>query len=299
MSEHGLFWDSKNGDRKYSAESFEKWLKKFFTTGVFNGDLHVTATEGMGVAVGTGYCNINGKVQFYESARGFTLDVAFPSSNRVDTIVVERNDPDRTITMKVVKGGADGQPVAPVRANGVYQIVLAQIAIGAGVTEITQADITDTRMDSYLCGWVSATVTQINYDQAMAQFTAWFEQYKDEIIEDFSDAGRIAQQIFDSWFSHIQDELDDHQAGHLQLQIDELDKTVDALSADDTIEDCLVTFSSDGSTITETFDDKVKQTIFNADGSITETLRNTVTTVPYYRKTTRFLSDGSISIEVQ
>ena len=49
--EYGFFWDSNNGDRKYNAASFEHWLKKFFTSGVFTGDLQVTANGNMSVNV--------------------------------------------------------------------------------------------------------------------------------------------------------------------------------------------------------------------------------------------------------
>ena len=45
-NEHGLFWNSQNGDRVYDANDFSEWLKKFYTTGVFNGDLEVTAAGG-------------------------------------------------------------------------------------------------------------------------------------------------------------------------------------------------------------------------------------------------------------
>ena len=38
--------------------------KEVFTTGVFEGDLQVKATTGMGVSVGSGYCNVDGKVKF-------------------------------------------------------------------------------------------------------------------------------------------------------------------------------------------------------------------------------------------
>ena len=53
-------------------------------------------------------------------------------------------------------------------------------------------------------------------------------------------------------------------------------------------------FNSDGS-ITQTFEDKIKSTTFNSDGSITETVRNSTTSEIIYIKTTIFNSDDSIS----
>ena len=298
MSEYGLFWNSKNGDRKYTADDFEEWLRKFFTTGVFNGELQVTATSGMGVAVSAGYCNVNGKVMFFPSARGFTLDVAYPSVTRVDTDVIERNDPDRTIYMKIVKGDTDGVAKAPVRENGVYQLVLAQITVNAGATSISQVDIRDTRSISALCGYVVSTVTHIDFDSAYAQFTAWFNDYKETIIHEFDDAGAMAQLIFESWFENIRGQLDEDAAGHLQLEIDDINKEIAILDAEESLATCAITFSADGNTITTTYNDKLKTTVFNNDGSITETLQNAVTTARLYRRVTTFNADGSIYVDV-
>lgn len=222
MDSYGFFWNSNGGDRKYSADSMSDWLRKFFTTGVFNGDLQVTATSGMGISVGSGYANIKGKVVLYKNPQAFTLDVAYASVQRIDTVVVERNDVDRSFYIKVIKGSSNGQPTAPVRNTTVYQLVIAQITVPAGATSITQSSITDTRMNSSLCGWVASTVTEINYDQAMAQFTAWFEEYKQEIIHEFDDEGAIAQAIFEAWFEGIRGQLDSDAAGHLQLEVNDL-----------------------------------------------------------------------------
>lgn len=209
MSEYGFFWDSMNGDRKYNAASMEEWLRKFFVTGVFNGELQVTATTGMTVSVSAGYCNIDGKVMHFTSAKNFTLEVASGIANRVDTIVIERNDTDRTFYLKAITG-IDGEgPTAPVRTGGVYQLVLAQIAVNAGVTEITGADITDTRTDPDLCGYVASTVTEMDFSQFAAQFASYYEQFVENNEADFMD-----------WFEHLQDILDTDVAAHLQNEID-------------------------------------------------------------------------------
>lgn len=197
MSDYGFFWDSRNGDRTYSASSFENWLKKFFTTGVFQGDLQVTATSGMGISVAQGYANVNGKVRLFEPET-FTLEPAYPSVDRVDTVVIERNETDRIIQLKVVKGDTSGSPTAPVRTASIYQLVIAQIAIDAGAVSISQMDITDTRMNSMLCGYVASTVNEIDFTQIAAQFN--------------------------DWFFHFRSELDGDIAGNLQGEIDVLDE---------------------------------------------------------------------------
>ena len=48
---YAFFYKSVNGDRVYDDTSFEHWLKKFFTSGVFLNDLQVTSNNGMSVNV--------------------------------------------------------------------------------------------------------------------------------------------------------------------------------------------------------------------------------------------------------
>lgn len=164
----GFFWNSQGGDRLYNAESFGKWLSKFFTAGVFTGDCEVTAGTGMKVIMAPGYVNINnpdaanpgGKVRLFEADTELTIEMADASNPRIDTVVIERNDNNREITAKIVKGTANASPVAtpPVRTGSIYQLVVAEIYVAAGATSITNANITRTVTDNTRCGVVTGTV---------------------------------------------------------------------------------------------------------------------------------------------
>lgn len=215
---HGLFWNSNDGDRTYDADSFSEWLTKFFTTGVFNGELQVSASSGLTVSVSSGYANINGKVRFFDTATSITLSAASATNPRIDTIVVERNDTNREITLKAVTGAYSGNspvPTAPVRSGGVYQLVLAQITVAAGVTSITAANIKDTRMDSTLCGYVTGTVKELDFDQLTAQWTAYLEEYEEDQLD-----------AFETWFANMQGQLSEDAAGNLQNEIDAINGTL-------------------------------------------------------------------------
>ena len=194
---YAFFYKSENGDRVYDDSSFEHWLKKFFTSGVFLNDLQVTANDDMTVTVGTGYVNADGKVKVYENENILSLATAGGTYPRIDSIVLERNDSERDILLKVITGGYSTNPVAhtPVRQDGVYQLVIAQILVGAGVVKVTQKDITDTRADAELCGFVASTVDQIDFGQVQAQFNDWFEHVKGQLDEDA--AGNLQNQVDD------------------------------------------------------------------------------------------------------
>lgn len=223
----GLFWNSDNGDRTYNADSMERWLKKFFTSGVFEDDLQVTASSGMTVQVGTGYSNLFGKVGLFESVTNITLDAAHSTYPRIDTIVIERNDTDRMISVHMVKGAYSGDTPYPTprvwsETDGIYQLVLAQIYVAAGASAITQVDITDKRTDTTVCGYITGTVTEMDFSQFAAQFNSYYAQFV---------AGNEA--AFDAWFDEMKDQLSEDAAGHLQLEIDAITPTVltDTLTA--------------------------------------------------------------------
>ena len=194
-NEHGLFWNSQNGDRVYDANDFSEWLKKFYTTGVFNGDLAVTASGGMTVSVSSGYVNIEGKVKFFSTPTTLTIATAGGTYERIDTVVAECNYSDREITVKVVTGVYSASPkaTAPIRTAAAYQLVLAEIDVPAGATEITQKNITDMRTDSSVCGLVTGTVNQIDFSTVEAQFNSWFESVKGTLDSDA--AGNLKNQI--------------------------------------------------------------------------------------------------------
>lgn len=206
-NEHGLFWNSQDGDRVYDANDFSEWLKKFYTTGVFNGDLKVTAAGGMTVSVSSGYVNIEGKVKFFSAPTTLTIATAGGTYKRIDTVVAECNYSDREITVKVVTGAYSTSPkaTAPVRTAAAYQLVLAQIDVPAGATEITQKNIADKRMDSNVCGLVTGTVSQIDFSTVKAQF--------------------------DSWFDDVKGTLDSDAAGNLKNQIDAANEKIDTLNS--------------------------------------------------------------------
>lgn len=197
--DNAFFYNSENGDRTYDADSFEYLLKKFFTSGVFAGGCQVTAGSGMQCAVSAGYACCDGKVRFFASATTLAIDNASATYNRIDTIVVERNDTNREITCKVVKGTNAASPVAkaPIRTGGVYQLVLAEVYVAAGTTSITQSMISDKRTDTSVCGYVMCAVDTPDfselYDQFTDQFATWFDAMKDQLTEDA--AGNLQTQI--------------------------------------------------------------------------------------------------------
>ena len=84
-----MFYNSNEGDRVYDADDMTDWLKPFFLTGVFNGQLQVTANNDMTVTIAPGYVNIGGKTRHF--VRNTTLDLETASASVILALSIQQN----------------------------------------------------------------------------------------------------------------------------------------------------------------------------------------------------------------
>lgn len=235
---YALFYRSKNGDRIYTADSLSDWLRKFFTTGVFEGDLQVVANDDMSVTVTNGYGNILGKVKIYDTETKFDLETASGTLNRIDNVILRRDDTERDIYLMIQTGSYANEPKAPeiVRSGAIYDLKLAEIYVAAGTIRITQSNITDCRINSEVCGYVASTVKEIDFSQMQAQFNAYFEEYKVKMNEDYTEFITNYEEMvttfentqaanFTTWFNNVKGQLSSDVAGNLLNLINNLQTT--------------------------------------------------------------------------
>ena len=208
MALTSAFFDAKlvgdEYDRVYSAESFAEYFASFIANGVFPdpatnlqvvanvpGDMTVRVKSGLGWINGY-YCNNDGDYQL-------TLSPANGTLPRIDAVVLRWSRSNRSISLEVKTGVAASSPSAPSleRSADNYELMLASIHVVAGATSIAQANITDKRPDSTVCGWVKGVVDQIDT-------TDLFAQYDD---------------AFQTWFADLQSQLSGDVAANLQSQI--------------------------------------------------------------------------------
>lgn len=234
--EYSSFFNSKNGDRKYLAEDWDRHLKDLIGNGVFfasSTNLQVTADgSNMSVTVQPGAAWINGKHYLSDQAIVLPLDVADGVLNRVDRIVVRLDYDNRRIQVQV-KRGTPASAAAPAlqRDADAYELSLAVVAVNAGAIAVRQADIADTRMDTAVCGTVTGLINQIDTSTLYAQIQNDLQHFKADSEGDFS-AWSTAQKnafaawrgeesdSFTTWFDHIKGQLSTDAAGNLQNQID-------------------------------------------------------------------------------
>jgi len=242
----------------------------------------------MTVTVNPGFGVVDGLLALEEELRTLVVTASDGTYDRIDTVVLRLNDNDnvRLCDLYIVKGVPASNPVHPdlTREGSIYELGLADIFVGAHATRITTDKITDTRYDTERCGVISP-IAEFDTETLNQQMTAWAQAQQEEFGE-----WEVAQKAsFEAWVQTIQNILDESAAGHLQLEIERVDKARMGL------EETHIEFNNDGS-ITETKGDgRTLETTFNADGTITQVLEDALGG-ELWRQTTTFNADGSIDV---
>lgn len=172
-------------DRKYNANDYSENLAVIISNGVLrsaNDDLRVTA-NGMIATVAAGRAWINGRWYRNTAPLAFTAATPPAGGSRYDRIVLRYDNAvsGRKIALRYVQGVAADTPAKPepVRSGDIYEIVLADIYVG---TNATSLQITDTRADDSVCGWVYSTVGNETFFKTLDNdFNTWFTQTKDAV----------------------------------------------------------------------------------------------------------------------
>ena len=203
---------------EYTAADLYRLISLLVGNGVYMNELAPTATnENMSITHGVGHAWINGVA--YWNTTPFVLDIATAdgSLNRYDSLMLRLDLSVNETYAVIVQGAYATSPTPPActRNAETFDLKLCNIYVPAGCTKITQGQITDTRLDSSVCGVpvfpvehldMTSFYRQIATDLANfqqkneADFTAWVEDQKDtnlatlaalvEVVRETSDESR-------------------------------------------------------------------------------------------------------------
>lgn len=166
---------------QYCADDASGYLSTRLS-GVYSADedFAVTANGDLTVSVSAGQAWVHparfrGRSIIMEQPETVTLTAADAVRSRIDRLVLRYDAAARKTSLQVLEGTPDSaSPTAPeiTRTALVYDLCLAEIRRPAGSTEVTAADITDTRADEGVCGVMRDGVTGIPTETLLAQYTA-------------------------------------------------------------------------------------------------------------------------------
>lgn len=188
-------------DRQYSAQDFTDYLEGLVGSGVFpnpSDSLQVYAGTGLQVIVKPGMGWINGHKMTSDADYALTVDAADVTLNRIDRVVFYLDVQNREMGIKIKKGSNASSPTAPelVRTQDMVEYSLCTYTVPRNATAITAAMITDTRLDSDVCGMVQGLIQQVDTSTLYQQ---WYAGYQAALEEN--------QQDFDTWFNSVKNTI--------------------------------------------------------------------------------------------
>lgn len=146
---------------------FGSWASNFQNFGVkgIPGDSNLLVSgdnSGMQVRVAAGEAFVRGHYYQNTTQATVTLTAANASLPRIDAIVLELDITLNRIVLKAITGTAAASPSVPTltqTTSGIYQLLLATVAVSAAQTSIVAGNVTDARsfMGRPVGIWTTAT----------------------------------------------------------------------------------------------------------------------------------------------
>lgn len=184
------FYNSVNHDRRYNALQMSSIFDGIIRDGIFMSigtAMVVKAASGMTVNVGEGRAWFDHTWTLNDSELPVKLEASELILNRIDTIVldVDHRDSVRANSIIAIKGTPASNPVAPtlIRSTDHNQYPLCNIYVKAGVTEITQSNITNL-VGTGSCPFITGILETIDIEDLVSQWEAqWNEFYNAQTLD--------------------------------------------------------------------------------------------------------------------
>ena len=301
------FYNSYNGDRTYDATDISSIFDGIIKDGVFMsiGDAFiVSAANGMQVKVGSGRAWFNHTWTYNSVASLHTIEPAEIVLNRIDTVVLEINASEevRANSIKVIKGTPASNPVAPTLINTelVHQYPLADIYVGANVTKIIPANITN-RVGTEACPLSTGILETLDSGPLLAQWNSAFTVLSQAWVDQMAKQRMTIQ----AWYDLVRDDITLLQTFNFD-NIAELPgctrNTVFEANLRDSNSPIEFILDNFGEFILDNFGNPIQSSgdinPIQSSGGITETIFTTVGLTTIAVRTTVFNPDNTITVSV-
>lgn len=121
----------------------------------------------------TGYAYIN----LHTIHNTTVLELPVSGSNgtlpRIDRVILRNDETERKPSIFILEGAYSSNPQPPELTNNdtIQEKCLAEIYVAAGAVAISQSDITDTRADTGLCGFIASQFEDLIFHSSQSNLT--------------------------------------------------------------------------------------------------------------------------------
>ena len=244
------FYNAVNHDRRYDAVQFSQIFDGIISDGVYatyKKALVVKASPTVSqVIIQPGRAWFNHTWNYNDANLPITAPDPEVILDRVDALVLDINSDlahreNQFIWVQGTPSSQNPQRPSLIHSDTHNQYALCYVLRHGDTNEIKQEDITNV-IGTSETPFVTGIIDTINTDDLLLQWTAEYATYKNNQRTDFANWRQDQENIFfewmenqttsfenfrndnytawTNWFSHLQDQLDDNQAAHLQSQID-------------------------------------------------------------------------------
>ena len=144
---------------QYDSKQFSEAFQSAFGDGItgYGGKFKVTSNSTMNLTIASGFALVAGRWIKSDVSDTLTVQPADNNFDRYDAVIIRVNFVRKSIGIFVVQGPATAfpTPYTPVRTDEIYEIMLCSILVRMGATQILDTDLTDTRADVNLCGFIT------------------------------------------------------------------------------------------------------------------------------------------------
>lgn len=275
--------ESNVADRIYYSEDFRNYFAQFIGNGVYpnpSDGLKVVSNDNLIVTVLPGAGFIEGAGHILKEEKDVSINTPHTNYNRKDIIVLQLNLVDRDLLIKYKPGIANSNPLEPelIRSDDIYELMLASMLIRSGTQAVTQADITDTRLDNQKCGIVHGLINQVDTTELFSQYENYWEQKTAE----WNLKGEQQEQ---DWQNQMTDQEEAYEAQHNTIQ-----DWYNSVKIDITK---LQSFNFDN--LAELVG-TIKTTVFHPNGNITETIKKASDNSKVAIKESTFPPNGNVIV---
>lgn len=201
------FYDSVSSDRLYNALQMSSIFDGIIEDGVFASIgnkmfVRENSTPDLHVLVGTGRAWFNHTWNFNDADVSITISTPDALLPRIDTVYLEvnQNSGVRANSYGIAAGTPASSPVPPTltETSTVHQHALANIYVAAGVSEVTDASITNL-IGTSVTPWVTGPLSLVTVDEMLTEWQTEWEEWFADIIDQLSSEAEtnLQNQIWD------------------------------------------------------------------------------------------------------